>query len=88
MVLLNDALMNTIPSETLFLARLRARAAVFDAAAALAIIYSALLLLLNTAAWTFTCPRVGARTLATNWQPTTMTDAAIAPEIHESLDAH
>jgi hypothetical protein len=40
------------------------------------------------ATWSFTCAGIRVRSLATDRQRTTMSQAAIATDIHQSLDVH
>src|SRR5437660_3616368 len=92
--------MCAIPSATFFLTFLRARAAPALGAGACAIFQSSFTLLAGRLRCRFAADararllralaraRVGARALAAHGKPAAMTDAAIAAQVHQSLDAH
>src|SRR5438874_9968381 len=47
-----------------------------------------LLLADDCAAWSLLGTGIGVRTLTTNWKSTAMTNAAVAPDVHQALDVH
>src|SRR6185295_14193263 len=93
-VLLNDAAMCTLPLGTFFFSFLRKT---FFFPPALAITFQSnnqlflagrLLLRDGGASWSFACASIRVRTLATHRQRTTMSQTAIATDVHQTLDVH
>src|SRR4029079_14438234 len=89
-VLLKVAATCATPTTTFFFSFLRARPAFFSGAAAGAAmgLFRYLLFAGDRLGRTFARARVGVRALATNWKALSMTQAAIAPQIHQALYVH
>src|SRR5690606_38451365 len=86
-VLLNDACACAMPSATFLRTFLRTRCAAL-LAGDLAMLYSLLLQGLRGATRTLAGTGVRAGALATHRQATTMTEAAVAADVHQTLDVH
>src|SRR5512133_992741 len=90
MVLLKDACTCAMPSATFLRTFLRTRcAALLDGALAI-MNFQSLLFLERSRCFTrtFTRTRIGTRALTTQGQTTTMAKAAIATNVHQTLDVH
>src|SRR5690606_21138294 len=87
MVLLNDACTCAMPSATFLRTFLRTRWAAL-LAGDFAMLYSLLLQGLGSLARTLAGAGIGARALAAHGQAATMAEAAVAADVHQSLDVH